>query len=182
MDRFVDRLLPYLQGCPMAVIKAEALMTAIRFCTDTWIWSQVEGKTVAADASEITFTLPTGARVVGMLLKTDTGRDFVDYTWSDDTATLDVPVSQETVFDTSLFLSPTRTATSLPDFLFNDWSNAIESGTKVALCMMPGVPWSNPGLGAMEQVKYLHETGEAKLKTRKRNNQTPVMVSMRPFV
>lgn len=182
MDRFVDKLLPYLPGCPMAVIKAEVLMTAIRFCFDTWVWDQVEENTVAADSSDIVFSLPDNSRIIGMLIKDQFGRNVIDYTRIAETTTLDSPVTKDTTFETSIFLTPTHTAPSLPDFLYYDWFDAIESGTKVTLYMMPDKPWANPGMSQVEQTRYLNRMGEARLDVRKKNDQTPIRVTMRPFV
>lgn len=182
MERFVDRLTPYLPGCPIAVIKAEVLKTAISFCRNTWIWKVTAEKTISADETEIVFTPPTGSRIVGMNLTDDQERDVTAYTWDGSTATMDSAVSTDTTLNTTIYLVPTHTATSLPDLLFDEWSEAIESGTKRTLFMMANMSWSNPQMVAVEQTHYLHQEGEAKRKVRKRNDQTCNHVELRPFV
>jgi hypothetical protein len=58
----------------------------------------------------------------------------------------------------------------------------VEAGAKADLMTMPGKPWTNSGLAAMNQAKYLHSTGEAALQSRTQNNQAGLMVRPRRFV
>jgi hypothetical protein len=44
---------------------------------------------------------------------------------------------------------PTRTATSGPDFLYNDYYEQIAAGAKARLMAMPGKAWSNPQLAGV---------------------------------
>lgn len=182
MERFVDRLSPYLPGCPEAVIKAEVLKTAISFCRKTWIWRESSEKTISAGEADILFTPPDGSRIVGMKLIDDLGRDYTEYTWEESTATLEDAVAVDTTIDTTIYLVPTHTTASLPDLLYDDWSEAIEAGTKRTLFMMTNMSWYSPKMVSVEQAQYLHQEGEAKRRVRMKNDQTHIRISMRPFI
>jgi len=181
MDRFIDNVMPQVKGCPQALIKVELLRAAIQFCKDSWIWQQDEEKEVLEDGDTITITLETGSEIAGMQILLD-GVEFIEYTRADNVVTLDDAVTSDTTFNVTSMLRPTRAATSLPDLLYNEWFEAIESKAKAELMLMPGKPWSDSQLAGINQKKYLHELGEAKIKARKVNDQTDLRVFMRPFI
>lgn len=181
MERFADLISPYLTNCPAVLIKAEVLKAAIKFCGDTWIWQQDAVKTVAAGEADISFTIPTDARMIGAQLSQD-GYGINTYTKGVDKITLNDAVSQSTTFQTTVFLGPTRTASNLPDILFDTWYEAIESGTKATLMLMPDKDWTDPRTARAEQAKYLHQMGEAKREARKTNDQTELRIAPREFI
>ncbi len=181
MDRFIDYVMPQVPGCPQPLIKQELLRVAIAFCTDSWIWQLDEEHEVLDGNSTITLSVTSGAAATGCQISID-GSGFNKYTRSGATVTLDDAVTVDTTFDTTVFLKPTRAATSLPDILYNDWFDAIESGAKAALMMMPGKKWTLPEISMVNQSKYLHGLGEAKIKARRTNSQTRLLVNQRTFV
>lgn len=181
MDRFVNSILPHVPGCPKALIKNEVLGVAIDFCQDSFIWQLDEEHTLAASADEITLTVGTGEAVAGCQISIDGGA-INEYSRSAATVTLDDAVTTSTTFQTTTFLKPDRAATSLPDILYNDWFSAIEAGAMASLMLMPGKDWTNPKLGLIHQRNYLIGLGQAKMKTRKRNDQTRLRVMSRGFV
>jgi len=181
MDRFTDLLLPYLPGCPTAIIKTEVLQSAIRFCEDTWIWQQDAEKTIAGGEDEISFTLPVGSKMIGVQILIN-GSIVNSYTKGESKVTLDDAVASSKTFQTTVYLAPTRAASDLPDLLYDTWFEAVAAGAKVPLMMMPGHPWHNQRGAMVEQTKYLHEMGRARQQARKTNDQTELSVLPRPFI
>ena len=181
MDRFTNHIMPQVPGCPKSVIKAEVLRAGIEFCTNSFIWQIDEEHEVLDGASTITLSVTSGASVTACQLSIDK-QAFNEYTRSDETVTLDDARTSDVTFQTTAFLKPTRAATDLPDILYNDWSEAIESKAKAELMLMPGRKWTNPQIAMINQGKYRHGLGEAKIKARKTNNQSQLMVRQRSFV
>jgi hypothetical protein len=52
---------------------------------------------------------------------------------------------------TRAVLAPKRTATTLPEFLMSRYMDALISGAKSRLLLMPGVGWSNPQLAVYHE-------------------------------
>ncbi len=181
MDRFIDYVMPQVPGCPKPLIKIELLRTAILFCTDSWIWQVDAEKEVLASADEITLSVESLSEITGCQISLD-GTAVNEYTRSGVTVTLDNAVTVDTTFDTTSFLKPTRAATALPDILYNNWFDAIEAGTKARLMAMPGKKWTDPNMSKMNQRIYLSGLSQAKIKARKTNDQTRLMVTQRMFV
>ena len=181
MDRFIDALKISIPGCPSVLLKNETLRAAIRFCEETWIWQSGEDVSVGIGETNISPSIPSNSRLIGAKVLRDTVNVY-RYSRSADVLTLDDSPSQETTFSVTAYLAPTRTATSLPNFLYLDWFEAIEAGAQVGVLMIPGKPWSNPSTAAVKRVTYLHHMGEAKIKSKKKNDQTELVVTRRPFV
>lgn len=51
-------------------------------------------------------------------------------------------------------LKPLKTATTVEDFLYRDFEQAIENGAKGELLIIPGMPWSNLELGSYFVTQY----------------------------
>ncbi|WP_300456630.1 hypothetical protein [Desulfobacula sp.] len=181
MDRFIDHVIPQTPGCPKSLMKIELLRGAIEFCRDSHIW-QIDAETeVLADASTITLTIADESTVTGCRLSISS-KAFNQYTRSGVTVTLDNAVTSDTTFEVTTFLKPDRAATGLPDILYDDWFEAIESYAKYSLMMMPEKTWSNPQLARINYSKYLEDLGSAKIKAMQTNDQTRLMVQQRSFV
>jgi hypothetical protein len=182
MDRFKNALAPYLPGCPAPLIKQEVLDTAIRFCRKTYVWKTVEDYTAEDGDTEILlFAPPTGAEVITISVEINS-HAVSNYTYTDDTVLFDDPLSDGDTASITMYLCPARSATSLPDILYNAHFEAIRAGAMVTLMLMPEKPWSNPALAAAHQQTYLHESGQASINARKRNIQQSQSIQMRPWV
>lgn len=76
---------------------------------------------------------------------------------------------------------PARDATSLPDLLYDDWFEGVESLAKSNLMLMPGKDWYQPQLAKINYGKYLEDVGNAKIKARKVNDQSSLMIQQRSW-
>ena len=59
--------------------------------------------------------------------------------------------------------APTRTATTLPDFLLERYLDALVSGTKARLMTQVNVPWSNPANGMYQAGLYEQAVTNARI-------------------
>jgi len=181
MDRFTKHIMPQVPGCPKAVIEAEVLRAAIQFCSDSWIWQSKSEETVSAGDDEIALDLPDNASMAGVNIAID-GIEINSYTLDGTDVILDDAVTEDTIFEVTVFLAPSRAAVELPDILYNEWFTGIESGARALLMVMPEKPWSNPQLALANQQQMFVEIGKAKMKARRINDQSRLRVQRRPFV
>ncbi len=180
MERFVSNILPYVPGCPEVLIKAETLRVATEFCRKTHIWQEVEESTATEGDETITLS-PASGDVVGVKVQINE-REISDYTLSGVTVTLEDELSEDDEIKVTLYLTPERDATELPDILYNDWLEAISAGVRSRLMLMPEKPWSNPNMVMIHAQTYQHQTGQALLLARKKNVREPMRMQLRPWI
>jgi len=102
-----------------------------------------------------------------------TGTDYNNRTFTVDsvaTVTITVDTDEDTVTDEGTadasaticigglvvwaYLQPEKTATTLPDVLWNDHEDAISNGARCRLLRLPGRSWSNPELAGYYQREF----------------------------
>lgn len=136
---------------------------------------------MVVDDQSITLTIPDDSAVIAVHVS-NALRLMVEYALSGAVVTFDDPFSSVTDITVVSFLKPDREATYLDDTLCDDWFEGIEAGAKAELMMMPGKPWTNLELSAVNQRMYLHQTGEARIEANKKNSQETLVVRPRRFV
>ena len=144
MDRFVNTVRRDVPGCPNPLIKEEVLSAAIEFCQRSWKYTQDITVSVAAGDETVTVTLPAGTGIVGINhTEVDDIKDYqVDYDGV--VITLRDKATGAYSMTVNVALKPLPTVTALPDFLFNDYYQAIAAGAKAKLMIMPGKEGTNP--------------------------------------
>lgn len=178
MDRFVPYILQYVPSCPTFTIKSQLLTIADDFCRRTGIWKvKVEGTAIGGE-NEITVTssLPTGSQIIRAELVVN---DQPYYRWdrASNVITLEDDLTVGDEYEVSLFLTPTRTATALPDLLFNDWFLGIVSGVKADVMLMPGKTWNDPQMAAVEKQTYMFYVGQAMGQSSRRHKHQSQYIS-----
>lgn len=136
---------------------------------------------MVAEDEAITLTLPDDS-VVFSVLVSDTFSGRVDYTLASGVITFTDAFTAAATITVVSFLKPDREAFDLPDILYDDCFDGIESGASAEILMMPGKPWTDFSLSAIKQKQYLHNIGEAKIKAIKNNSQEILVVKKRRFV
>jgi hypothetical protein len=76
---------------------------------------------------------------------------------------------------------PLRTATTVDDALFEDWSEAIVAGAKWKILTMPGKDWSDPKTGDFYRREYRRYLSQAKQKTLKGGSGQSEKVNWQSF-
>lgn len=192
MIRFVSNILPYVPECPAQLIKAEILRVAAEFCRRTYVWQEEKSGTVT-DGGEYYMEMcclgiddtielePTAGEVIGIKLLVN-DREISDFSRSGTTITLDSDLSEDDEVVITMYLSPERDATELPDVLYTDWLEGISAGVRANLMLMQGKPWFNPGMASAQLQTYNYQVGQASLAARKRNAREPQHIQMRPWI
>lgn len=67
-------------------------------------------------------------------------------------------------------LKPTRDSTQGPDFLYNDWEEAIGHGAKAKLLAMSGRDWANPQAVPFHRKQFIDGWVEARIRDAKANS------------
>lgn len=167
---FVPDVTVQLPADPSSLVVENAIKNAaIELCRSSWVWREyAAATTVTAGEPRVDIELPASADLVavltvtldGLLLDPESGDrlDSMYPRWATDTGTpkrftqtdrsaiILSPVPDATYPDSLVIyyaLSPTRIATSLPDWIANEYWESIVSGALARLMTMPGRPWTN---------------------------------------
>lgn len=80
------------------------------------------------------------------------------------------------VLSVQLALSLSAAASTIPDWIFNRYSEEIGAGAKVRLMRMPQKPWTNPQLAKYYQDIFDEACDNAKMRAAKGNSRAPLRV------
>ena len=78
-------------------------------------------------------------------------------------------------------LRPKKTATSGPDFLYDDWLEPIAHGAKARLKAMSNRPWADPKMIDFHRREFIKGWTEARIRETKSNVQSSTVVAPRQF-
>lgn len=198
---WLPRIQPQVPGCPNPVIKKYLIDVLRDFCEETQLWenneltaislvadqadyalSSLSGDIVAIDSAEID-EVPIKPITLFELnsqfhnWRHTTTRRPLNYlqTASSSNITL-VYTPSEALTDGLVVwvsLKPLETATTVEDFLWKEYRDAIANGTVGMLKMVDGMPWSDMQSGMIKYATYeaVRDTAKAK-KIRGNTNQT----------
>lgn len=76
---------------------------------------------------------------------------------------------------------PLRTATALPDFLYDDHREDIGYGAKANLFMRRGMPWYEPQLAMSYETRFRAACGNGKFRRVRGMTNKDMMIKMRPL-
>lgn len=172
---FVPGILPHVPGCPAIAARLEALRAATEFCAMTKAWREwLAPIDVAAGTATYSLVLPTGSALTlpievkwGDIRLTPLTRDdaLAAYgeTWDSeysaspegyimpDLSSITLAPTPDTALADGLnilaALQPAADATTVPDFLAEQYREIINHGAIGGLLGTQGKPWSNPQLG-----------------------------------
>lgn len=176
--------------------------TAIDFSTQTTVWEYTSQFFGQANVRDYPIEVLPGTRVASVAwVKVDggqlkpaissggrstwrSGRDPNTFGGGYSTFAVDgkewviIPTPQDStsVIEICVALKPTQDACELPDFLYEDWNDAITAGTAVRLFAMPKQEWTNSSLAMMNQREYTRE--KARARQFKMQGQTQSSVSL----
>jgi hypothetical protein len=180
-----------VQQVAAPVLTDAVLMAAQTFCEETWIYTG-DLAVIPSVAGQASYVLvpPTGTDVVaikalsyaGARLR-PTSEDELDalYATSDwrsqtgsprhfyqtaDTGSVSLFPAPETAsvgaIKINAALRPAATATTVPDFLYSTWVDAIAAGAKFRLFMMTSSAWGDPAKAAVFSQQFQQEINRAK--------------------
>lgn len=206
---FLPQVMPYVKDCPQPIIEDAIRNAAIEFCEKTHIWKEdLDAISIVGGTSEYTVVVPTGATLMSIdscwysdRLLIPKGSDelarifrLCDWHSAEGDAvyytrdTLDkiilVPTPQNDLTDGLKIrgvLAPTRTSTSVEDFIFEDHLDAIAAGARARLYAIPGQPFSDVTLALLHRREFLAGVGEAKIKANKGMTRASLRVEFQPL-
>lgn len=177
---FLPYVLPHVAGCPDVAARAEILRTMIRFCEETRVWKAImPGMDVEAGVAEYAVPCPTDAALAlveqvwvdGVEIPpatvdavaagyenwiTEEGTPLCYVQLAPDVLTL-VPKPTVDAVESLVIrgcFKPSRSAATVPDFLFERYAETIGFGAAANLLNTPGRPWFDPKSAAACMVRY----------------------------
>lgn len=179
MIRFITTVLRDVPGCPNSLIKEEVLSSAIEFCESSGIYTAKLTESVLKAAESLTITVPANTALVE-INKIVVG-EVTTYEIDNDGATIDFDGKAATDYDMEVYVSlkPLRSATELPDILYNDWYQTIAAGAKAKLMVMPEKPWTNLKVAGLHGSLFENGASAATRKAFLRNLSTEKRISRR---
>lgn len=171
LTTFYPQILSVLPKCPKVLVREMILMAATELCEKALIWREIQtAYSIVSGTRDYTYTAPAGARVFKCMSAeldgvpvdwetpenldlwfpgwrlpastVQTGGTFA-LTQISTTAFMLVPKpSANGTLILDVAYSPLKTATSLPDFLYQDYYEAIAAGAKARLQIMNDKPWT----------------------------------------
>lgn len=182
-DDFMPLIRPHLASCPEATIKTYLGITAADFFTRTHLWREdidsiyvapgvyeydldaealVEDLiSVTVDRREITHT---DMRLVPNDQRYDVG--FPQHYWihSDNSIRLH-PIPEERVtVRLAAVLRPSRTGTSVPDWIFEMWADIIVAGAVARIAAIPRKDWSDAAQAEENRARYERGVTDARVR------------------
>lgn len=196
LSDFYPHILPAVRGCDSDTVDFHLRQAAIEFCRRSQAWRAELPITAIADTETYTIPLPADS-VASMLLAFDmldsdgnsTDRFWLvnanrgrklqrDNRWtayvflSDDGLSLNVQPTPDTSIAQLvpyLSLKPSQTATTLPDFLRDQYADAVAAGALARLLAMPKTAWRDVGDASAQQAKFLSDCGAASVRASRGN-------------
>jgi hypothetical protein len=172
LDAFKPFVATEVIGCPDPLISQSLLMACAEFLRASMGWTVTLSPIALVDGQrDYQVPVPLDANLVAVrdvwvgarrldaapmatlrayLIEESSEPTF--YNMAADRGTLSVYPMPNGVTSQTLVLrvayTPMPSASELPDFVWQNYLDVVASGAKARLMMMPGVPWTNPQLGA----------------------------------
>ncbi len=190
VSSFRSEISPDFPGCTNAMLDKANLRGCIWFCERTLIWHELlTAIDLVADTSTYSLSPTTGNVVTVLYARHDTSpishkteawlEDMLVSGWRTRTSTTPrffyLPESRASIrlvyipeegdtaaLNVDVALKPERTATSVEDFLYTDWLDAISYGARKYLFSMKTQPWFDPKAGLYYDQMFKREIGKAK--------------------
>lgn len=186
---FHKDILPDVQGCPISILNNALMNSIIDFCKGSQIWKEdLAPIDIVEDVAEYHIMTGYGERVVTVDYATFNGaklykiasHDLDKYSnnWREESTkqpTYFMLVSPEKIrlvgtptesIPSGLViyasLCPTRDATCVPDFLYEDWGPTIAHGALYRLHAMSNKTWANAGISGWHERKYRNGLSRAR--------------------
>lgn len=181
LESFLSRLMVWVPSCPRPLADQALRDAAIQFCRDTEaVQRTLTPMDVVSGVRDYAPALPAGTRITRVLAASYRGRPLTGAGSQPNDGALGVPSSISSPSATSvrlypapdetetavLFLDvaiePTRTATDLPDELFDDWVEGVVALAAFHIASIPDQPFTSPVVAATAGAAYRSKMNEAR--------------------
>lgn len=190
---------PMMLDCPYPIAEQGLRFAAIEYCDRTKCYANLQTKTVKA-GSLATILTPSDDALIkeivevrwnGVLIEPITKQEADDLVIANTTGVpsgyyrpnpqaivLATTPSTDGVLKVELILSPTRTASSIPQFLYDEHWDAIEHGAKARLMSTPDRPWTDLQLAAYHRGEFEKLVGTGSIRADKDGTRLPLRVKL----
>lgn len=184
----INRVRPGVPACPDPRIEDAIAEAMRRFCRDTHAWEStvstaaVDGRT-AYTLGEDWFVFEEDARVLAVRGVRAENGDGPAWAWDGRTLTLGSALKEGNgplLIDVDL--EPVPEAEVFPDWLFEDYADAIIGHALFRLLAVPAAEWANPELAPMYGQDYTRGVAEARMRKARSHTTETGRVQMRPFI
>lgn len=188
--QMLDLVAIELPQCPKNVALQCCKLAAIAFCEDSKVWKHYpDALDVEAGVRDVVIDPPAGARICGLhtlkmsgrninpivpavLFEKVNGWDTVSGTvtnyWTDQADTIKLyplpTASQSAVLSCVAAATPKMNATGMPDWIWEEYHDAIAAKAKAIAFSMPKKPWSDPNTFALAEGQYREKLADARSK------------------
>lgn len=181
-SRFV---IPEVIGCSDPLMEQALIQVAYEFCDKSGAWDELqEPQPLISGVPDYEIDVPQGAIALRVVHASIDGRmlhpeplanvQHLSATQSDPrffnsaiergaVRLFPTPGRSGQKLELMVAFAPSMTANSLPDFLMQRHADAIASGTKARLMLVPGQSWSNPQLGAYYSDRFQQGIVDARI-------------------
>lgn len=195
LSAFLPFVLPEVPGCPGPLAEQRVLTACIDFCERTNYWRyESDPMPMEADLDEYEVDIPSGSQLVTIIDPINfngkkiysTTKEQLDKNENDDWQDKQgdtpnsyynkslgvfrpVPYPETTISDAiklDLALKPLPTATTVEDFLFNEFFQTIADGALAKLFALPKKAWSDPSLSVYHAGMFDDAVSEATTKAK----------------
>lgn len=166
---------PMMLDCPIPIASQGILWAAIEFCERTRCWHESKSITVNAGTQHVALT-PTATGLImdvgevtwgdsllspvtrqdadQILVKEPTGEPYAFYRPNPGTLSLAPVATSQGALGLTMYLSPVRTATTLPKMLYDLYWDAIEPGALWRLMKVPNRPWTDANQAVFQKQEF----------------------------
>ena len=208
ITQFIDRVRPEARTAPTFTLSDYVLDAAIDFCERSRYWREdLTALDAVANQASYTASPPSGAVIQDIISvrhntivlepasqevldsqfldwRTESGSqaDYWFATARDNITLVPYPSAAGTAnIEIRAALKPSRTATTLPQSLYDNYMVEIASGALARLLVMPGVSWAAPDRAAYHAHKFEDGVRNATYTAARGFNRTPIRTRRPPF-
>lgn len=187
MESYLRYVLPFVPGCPEALVELKILEAARALCDDAWCWRVKQDETVLADAVSIILDIDAGAELSDVPFFSRDGRNSIDYEIGEDSDEIIIPAwSADSTVKMTIAQRPEITSTALPagfkSIRYQKIPEAVAEMAKAILHGMVGQPWYNPQQAMADKSAYDFYAGKIRSQILRPNSMTELMVTQKRFV
>lgn len=144
-DAFRNMVMSECGDAPLSVLQNATRSAIIDFCARSLVWQDIFTVTLGGGTEPATLLLPSESVAVAVIdaVHGDAAMSAKDFILEGDRISLPSPPTGATAYRVKLALKPTRTAMSCPQWLVEDWAEAIASGAKGRIFGMLKAPWAS---------------------------------------
>ncbi|RLB93530.1 MAG: hypothetical protein DRH26_03655 [Deltaproteobacteria bacterium] len=185
MESYIGYVLPFVPGCPEALVERKLLEAARALCDDAWCWRKKQESTIAADATTLALGIDSTAELSDVPEFARDGRNSIDYEISG--TDIIIPAwSAESTIKLTMAQRPPITATELPagfkSIRYQKVTEALAEMTKAILHSMKDQAWHDPREAVTDKSAYDFYVGKIRAQILRPNPMAEMRIIPRPFV